>query len=96
MANTPALDRLDELIETLRQARKMEPLERARLARSLDRAVRSVMGHVGDEAVFEASNEVLGVRRRSHQEIGDALGVSRFRVSNAISDYRGWVAEGAP
>lgn len=96
VADTPALDRLDELIETLQHVRKTDsPIDRARLARSLDRQIRAVLGRVGDEAVFLAANELVGTRRRTHQEIGDALGVSRYRVSNAISDYRAWAGGGA-
>lgn len=93
MTARPALERLDEFIAELAKIRAMEdPLTQARELRAIDRRARAVIGHAGDEAVFLAANEMIGTRRRTHQEVAEVLGVSKPRVSNAITDYRAWVA----
>jgi DNA-directed RNA polymerase specialized sigma24 family protein len=95
--DTPALEQLDELIAALTHVRATEEsLNRAWRARGLERRLRAVLGHVSNEAVFHASHELVGVRRRSHQEIADKLGISPHTVSNAISEYRRWVSDGCP
>jgi hypothetical protein len=89
----PALAQLDDLIGQLARIRDtQDPMTRARQIRIIDRAARAVLGHAGDEAVFLAANEIVGTRRRTHQEVAAALGVTRYRVSNAITNYRLWVA----
>jgi len=96
MTSRPALDRLDELITELEKIRNtVDPLAQAREIRALDRRARSVLGHAGNEAVFLAASEMVGTRKRTHLEVAQALGVTRFRVSNAITDYRSWVASEA-
>lgn len=89
----PALAELDQLLADLGQLRGLEPLERARRAREMDTRVRGVVGRVGDEAVWQATNELVGTRRRSHKDVAEGLGVTPFRVSNAVSAYRRWTAE---
>lgn len=86
----PALRDLDQLVRELAQLPGLPPLERARKSRELAGWAREVLGLVGDEAVWLATNEVVGTRRPTHQEVADLLGVSAGRVSNAITGYRRW------
>lgn len=91
MTDRPALDQLDDFIDELERIRDLsDPMEQAKAIRTIDRRARSVLGHAGDEAVFLAAHELVGTKRRTHQEIADVLGVTRYRVSNAITDYRNW------
>jgi hypothetical protein len=93
---TPALAKLDEVIAELQAIRATEaPLTRAELARDSDH-VRSVLARVADEAVWLASNEIVGTHRRGYGEVATYLGVSAKRVANAITAYRRWIAAGAP
>jgi hypothetical protein len=88
----PALERLDEFISELEKIRDIaDPMAQARELRAIDRRARAVLGHAGDEAVFLAANELVDTRRRTHLEVAQTLGVTRYRVSNAITDYRNWV-----
>ena len=91
MTDRPALARLDSFIAELQKIRDMRnPITQARELRALHRRAQSVLGDAGNEAVFLAANELVGTRRRTHQELAALLGVTRYRVSNAITDYRAW------
>ena len=93
MTARPALEKLEGFISELAKIASItDPLEQAKELRAIDRRARAVIGRAGDEAVFLAANELVGTRRRTHQEVAEVLGVQTSRVSNAISDYRSWVA----
>lgn len=79
---------LDELITVLQGLADLDPIERARTVRALSRQSRAILGDVGEAAIFEAVNEMVGLRRRGHREVAQALGVTRATVNEAITRYR--------
>jgi hypothetical protein len=92
MTDQPALERLDTFIVELQQIREIEaPVMRARALRALSRRAQRVLGNAGNEAVTLAANELVAGRRPTHADLAQKLGVTRYRVSNAITDYRAWV-----
>jgi len=96
LTNRPALAQLDALIHKLDSIRNwVDPIAQAKALRALDRPARAALARAADEAVFLAANRLVGVKRMTHEEVGRALGVTRYRVANAIADYRAWIAEEA-
>jgi len=79
---------LDELIALLRSLSKRPPIERARLVRSIPNAARAILGDVGEQAIFEAVHETVGVHKRTHREIAEALGVTPATINEAVTRYR--------
>ena len=93
----PALQQLDAFIAELAKIRDIEdPMAQARELRLINRRAQRALRRAGDEAVFLAANELVGTRRRTHEDLAKTLGITRYRVSNAITDYRAWAEAGAP
>ena len=72
---------LAELIAVLASLPALPPDARAKVARSLAVPARAIIGHVGDEAIFEATRE------RSHAEVAEALGLSKGTVDAVVVRY---------
>jgi hypothetical protein len=83
---------LAQLIEVLAALPGLEPVARCKRARALDTVARRILADVGNEATTQLATEQetdgTGRRVRTYAETGRLLGVSPYRVSNAIGDYR--------
>ena len=86
MTDTPST--LAELVKVLASLAKKPPIERARIARRLAVPVRAILADVGEQAIFEAVHQVDGVRKVTHREVADALGITATTVNEAVTRYR--------
>ena len=79
---------LDELVTLLASLPDRPAIERAAIVRSIPTTVRAILGDIGEAAIFEAVHELDGMHKRTHREVGAALGVTPSTINEAITRYR--------